>query len=208
MIAHLDLQGALDDQVKLLPGVGRGMDGLMLLGLRVFIGDPIGRAQLLAEHRCQILDHDAVLLRRNGALAPPGDGIAGELRTVALKQVSQFNAEGQGTLMNKGKGQVAHALLVAQVNIHRHIRPLGHLRAGVADNLSHLPDPAGKLVQFIVDCCLVHVGSPLLHCIPHKKSAPTHLHDALRRNEIRGTTQFAHPDGMPLIGSYKPCALT
>ena len=32
MIAHLDLQGALDDQVKLLPGMGRGMDGLMLLG--------------------------------------------------------------------------------------------------------------------------------------------------------------------------------
>ena len=175
MIAHLDLQRTLDDQVKFLPGVGRGVDGLMLLGLGVFIGNPVGRAQLLAEHRRQILDHDAVLLRRDGALAAPGDGIAGELRAVALKQVSQLNAEGQSALMNKGKGQVARALFILQVYIHRHVRPLGHLGAGVADNLSHLPDPAGKLVQFIVDCCLVHVFSPLLHCIPHKKSAPMHL---------------------------------
>jgi len=79
MLADADLERALEHEVEFLSGVGRRVDGLVLQVLGILVGDPVGRGQLLAEHRREILDDDAVLLGRGETFAAARDRIAREL---------------------------------------------------------------------------------------------------------------------------------
>ena len=62
MFTYLDLQLAGEDDVELLAGVGGEVDGPVLLGLVVLVGDVVGLRQLVAEVGGQVADGDALLL--------------------------------------------------------------------------------------------------------------------------------------------------
>ena len=72
---HLQLAGK--HQVKFLPIVGGGMDGLILLGRIIRIGYPIGLRDLIPEKGRHIFDLDALFLGRSLSLAPAGHRIGG-----------------------------------------------------------------------------------------------------------------------------------
>ena len=147
MVAHLDLQGALDHQIELLAGVGGGVDGLVLQLLRILVGDPVGGGQLLAEHGGQVLDGDAVLTGGDQTLVLPGDGIAGQLGAAALEQQGDLHAEDLGALVHKGERQVGSAGLVELVAFLGDFGQLRHFFHAVAQQLAHILNSVRHLHQ-------------------------------------------------------------
>ena len=189
MLAHTDLHGALQDQVEFLTGVGNGMDGLgEKLGV-IFVGAPVRRGHLVLEHGSHVLNGDAVLGGGDGALASAGNVIAGQAGAVALQQLGQFHAEGHGTLVHKGKGQVLFPGLILNILIFGNVQKLRHGGGGVTDDLAHLADTLGNAHQ------LIHTGLTChrkLSFMGKIKDPPQEI--ILRRVCIihtRGTTQIA-----------------
>ena len=140
VVTNLNAHSTLDHQIKLLSGVGGGVNRLVLQLFGILIGDPIGGRQLLAEHGCHILDGDAILAGGNQALAPAGHGITGQLRTAALQQNSNFNTKDLGALVQERKGQIYRAGFVLMVNLFGNLRLLCHFLHAVAQNLPHTSD--------------------------------------------------------------------
>ena len=149
MLPHPDAHGALQHHVKLLAGVGDGVDGLFLQFGVVFVGTPIRSRQLVLEHGRHVLDGDAVLGGGDGALAAAGDGVAGQPGAVALQQLRQLHAEDQRALVHEGEGQVHGAGLILQIQLLRHLQKLCHGGGGVADDLPHLPDTLCNIHQLV-----------------------------------------------------------
>ena len=149
VLPHLHLQLAGEDDVELLAGVGGQVDGPVLLGLVVVVDHVVGLRQLVAEQWGQVADLDALL--RGGALplSLAGDSVAGEVGAVALQQVGDADAEGQGALVDEGEGQVRQPRLEGAVLGQRGVRQLGHLHLGVAGDLPHLLDAACHLCQLV-----------------------------------------------------------
>ena len=92
------------------------------------------------------------------ALSPAGDGVAAQMGAVALQQVCQADAEGQGTLVDKRKGQVGSGGLVVPVLVQRQIGPLGHFQLAEAADAPHFADAERYLQQLCVDMCGVHTA--------------------------------------------------
>ena len=156
MLSHLNLQLAGEDDVEFLTGVGGEVDGHVLLGLIVVVGHIVRLRQLVAEKGGQVADLDARLPGGLLALAPAGDGVAGEVGAVALQQVGDADAEGQGTLVDKGKGQVHRTCLVGPVFLGGGVGPAGHLRLGKAADAPHFSDAESNLHQLSIDMVRIH----------------------------------------------------
>ena len=156
VLPHLDLQLAGEDDVKLLAGVGGEVDGHVLLGLVVVVGDVVGLRQLIAEEGGQVADLNARLLGGLLALPSPGDGVAAQVGAVALQQVGDADAEGQGALVDEGEGQIRPAGLVGAVLHNGGVGPAGHLLLGKAADGPHLPNAEGHLHQLGVDTVGIH----------------------------------------------------
>ena len=147
VVAHLDAHSALNDQIELLTGMGGGMDGKVLQLLRILIGDPVGSCQLLAKHRCHILNGNAVLAGSHQTFSPAGYSIAGQLGAVSLQQVGDFQAKDLGTLVHKGKGQIDRACLIGAVDFLRDLCQVGHFLHTVTQNLAHFPNTQCDLLE-------------------------------------------------------------
>jgi hypothetical protein len=170
VVADADLERALEHEVELLPGVGRRVDGLVLQVLGILVGDPVGRGQLLAEHRREVLDDDAVLLGRGETLAAARDRVARELGRLAFEQVGQLHAERHGAFVQERKGQIDRAGFIGTVELLRDLGALRHLGGGVADDLAHLPDAFRDLYQGVGRClCFRRHHNTFLS--EHKKSS-------------------------------------
>ena len=115
IVAHLNFQRAGKNIVKFLAGVGGGVDGLILQFGVVGIADEIGLRNLFAEHGGQVADIDALLLGRHLRRALAGNGIGGKGRAAALHQVDHIHLEGEGALVQEGKGQIRAGVFIIQV---------------------------------------------------------------------------------------------
>ena len=166
VLAHFDLQSAPDDEVKLLTGVGGGVDGLILQLLGILVGDPVGGGQLLAEHGRQVLDGDTVLAGGDQALVLPGDGIARQLGAAALQPQGDLNAENLGALMHKGERQVRRTGLLELVAFLGNLGQLRHLLHAVAQQLTHVPNSGRHLHQL---CCRVLAAHKIIPFIVKSK---------------------------------------
>ena len=76
VLTDLNLQLALQNQVKFLTGVRGEVNGLVLLGCGIFVSDVVRLCDGIAEFRCQMFDVDAVFLCGLLTLAAPCDGVA------------------------------------------------------------------------------------------------------------------------------------
>ena len=161
--AHLHLHGPGQDVVKFLAGVGGGVDGLVLQGWVVGIADEIRFRNLLAEHGGQVADVDALLPCRHLARAFAGDGVGGQHGAAAFQQVDHFHLEGQGALVQEGKGQVHLGVFIRPVGFLGHVGHPGHFRHGIPADFAQLPDTGGYLAHLVGDM----LGLGYVHdCVP------------------------------------------
>ena len=159
IMAHLHLQRAGQDIVKFLAGVGGGVDGLVLQFGIEGVAHEIRLRNLLAEHGGQVADINALLLGRHLRRTLAGDGVGGQLSAAALHQVDHIHLEGEGALVQEGKGQVLPRVFVIQVLGFRYVRHPGHFRRRVAADFPQLADTGRHLAHLIGDMlgmCNVH----------------------------------------------------
>ena len=164
MVAHADPQGALQHQVELVALVGGGGDGLGLLGFGIGIADVVGVRQAVFEQGRHVLNQNAVLIGGGDALALAGDGVGGQTGAFALQKVCDADAEGQRTLVDKGKGQIHLAGFIAAVLLHGGVGLLGHLRHGESADGAHFRDTRSDLQQLVMGYGVGFHGSNLLKC--------------------------------------------
>ena len=140
MVTHAHAEGALDNKVELLTGVGRGMDRFALQLGRIRIGDPIRRGHLFAEERRHVLNDDTVLHGGDKALIPAVDRVGRQPCAAALKKLDRLDAHGHGRLVQEGKGQIYLTRLVLDVLRLGNAGAGSHLRGGKAHDVAQLPD--------------------------------------------------------------------
>ena len=145
-----------------------GVDGQILQFRGILVSDPVGGSQLLAEHGSHILDGNAVLAGGGETLAPAGDGIAGQLGTVAFQQVGDLQSEDLGALVHKAEGKIHGTGLIEPVVLLGNLRQIGHFLHAVAQNLAHFPNTQGNLHQLIDSGLTGHKRSPFMQ----QKTAP------------------------------------
>ena len=156
MLADAHTQGAGDDEVEFLAGVGGGVDGLILQLCGVLVGDPVGRRHLLAEQRRHVLDDDAVLHGGHEALVPAVHRVGGQPCAAALQELNGLDAHGHGGLVQEGEGQVHPAGLVLDVLRLGDAGAGRHLLGGKAHDVAQLPDTKRDLQKLIVCGLYVH----------------------------------------------------
>ena len=161
MGAHLHLQVAADDQIKLLALMGGQRDFPALGGLivlrhgvqRLSNAVFIGRGHVVIGHAMGLLN--ALSIPR------PGQGVGGQRGAAALDQVGHIHAEGQGAAVQKGEVQVALARFAGQVFRRGNAGFFGHLGRAQALHLAQLSNARRHFTdrQIKTGCNVCHVGS-------------------------------------------------
>ncbi len=149
MAAHLDLQGALDDDVDLLALVGGQLDIATLRTGGVFrhhvqgLGDPVpeGSGQGVVGHAVGLFD--------DLPLSLAGDGVADQGGGRAFDDVGHVHAQSQGAAVNEGEGQVPLAPFAAPVFLHGNVGFLRHFLLGVAFDGAQLGNPGRHAADLV-----------------------------------------------------------
>ena len=150
MLAHLDLQGALEDEVAFLALVGGELDGPALRlgavgGLDV---ERLGDAVL--EVGSQVVVGQAVGLLDLPAPSGPGEGVGPQLGALALDEVRDVHAEGEGAPVEEREVQILLARLAPAVLLLGDGGLFGHLRNGETADLPQFPDTPGHFPDLVV----------------------------------------------------------
>ena len=99
MRADLHLQASLQNEVKLLTGVLRAVDRRGLERLGILVADPVRLGELAAEHRREIGDLDAVLVRGLHRLSLARDRVGGQIGAVSFENIRDLNAVGESAFV-------------------------------------------------------------------------------------------------------------
>ena len=113
--AHLHLQMAADDQIKLLTLVG-GQGDLLALGRFIVLRHGIQRiGDAVLERGSHVVIGHAVGFFDALAVARPGQGVGGQRRAAALDQVGYIDTEGQRAAVQESKVEVMLTRLAGKV---------------------------------------------------------------------------------------------
>ena len=168
--ADLNLQFARKDVVEFLAAVRRHVDRTVLLCFGVFIADPVGLREVVAEAGREVADLDAVLARGEARMAAARHRIGRKICAAAFEDVRHADAEGKRAFMNKRKGKIQLTRLVARVFLRRGIRAPRHLLHRETGDLAHVADTACNLEDLIGGVHGVHCFSflPVLSRCNHR----------------------------------------
>ena len=150
--AHLHLQGALDDHVKLLTVMGVQLDGSVLLFRQIGEFDEERLRQLFLEFGGQVVVDHALLADDLQTLAFSRDGEGGQGRAGTLQQIHHLDAAGLGALINESEAEIGLTLLEDPVILHGYARQLGQLLGGKAFRFPQVLDSACHFFQIVIHC--------------------------------------------------------
>ena len=150
--AHLYLQRALDDDVKLLTVVGIQLDGSVLLLRQIGEFDEERLRQLFLEFGGQVVVDHALFADDLQALALSRDGKGGQSGAGTFQQIHHLDAAGLGAFVNKSEAEVGFAHLQDLVILHGHARQLGQLLGGKALRFPQVLDSACHFFQIVIHC--------------------------------------------------------
>ena len=149
VLADAYLHRALEDYVELLPCVGRRGDGLVQERRVVLVGDPVGSAEAVLEHRRLVADVHVRLVSRKRALPRARHFIAGEVGAMALQKRVDVDAKRNRALVEEVERRVELPGLDRLVVLDGDLRLLRHLLNRIPDDLAHLAYARGHLDQIL-----------------------------------------------------------
>ncbi len=132
IVLDADLHGAFKDIVEFLARVGHLLDRRMLLFLIVIVDDVVGIGNAVLEEVGDVLDDDAGLHARELAAAASRQGVAGQQRGLALKELHDLHVEDRGAFVDEGEGKIRRAALVGDIVGKVEAGHVGHLALGIA----------------------------------------------------------------------------
>ena len=137
VLTQLDLQTAGHNNVKFLTTVGSQMNGLILLGCIIFVANPVGLCDLVAELRCQVGNIDAVFLSGGLTGALTGNGITRQICCAAFQQFGHFYIKRQRTFMNKRERNIDHTTFVNGASFLSEVHFFSQFSDAPTHNLAH-----------------------------------------------------------------------
>ena len=150
VIAYLNLERALDDDVELLTVVRVELDGSVLLLCKVGEFYEEGLSELISEFGGEIVVDKAVLLDDFHAFAFSRDGEGGESGARAFDNINDLNTASLGALVNECEAEIRFSALQNPVILHRYTGEFRKLFGGVAFCLAQVFDSACYFFQIEV----------------------------------------------------------
>ena len=164
MLAHLNLQPPLDDDVALLPLVGGQLDVAVLRVLIVHGVDIERLGDAVSEGGRHVLIAHAVRLADGLPHAAAGHCHGGQIRAGALYDVGHVHIERQRAAIDEGEVQIALTGLAGGVFRLADVGLARHFGDGKVFDFAQLADAARHFVDFEIQCgCgLCHARSSFL----------------------------------------------
>ena len=156
VVADSDLQGAFQHKVKFLSAVGRGVDGLILKLVGVFIFNPIRLGKLVAEKRRKVADFDTGFLGGADTLTLSCNGVGRKRCAVTFENIGDTDSESKGAFMDKGKRKIDRARLIRSVFVNGQIGFFRHFFGMKPGNFAHFTDSRRNLQYLIGNIFVIH----------------------------------------------------